>query len=70
MTKRERFIAKGFGINAYVKAFKLNQTTLSLVLDDKLKGSNVSSKGMTRKVILRLHKDGVWQEPLPWKEAV
>ena len=69
MTKRELFKAKGFGINAYVKAFNLNQTTLSLVLDGTLKGSRVSSKGMTRKIIMRLREDGVWNEPLPWKET-
>ena len=70
MTRREWFRAKGFGVNAYAKAFNLNQTTLSLVLDDKLKGRRKSTTGMTRKVILRLRADGVWQEPLPWKEKI
>ncbi len=69
MTRREIFKAKGFGVNAYVKAFNLNQTTLSLVLDGKLKGERTSSTGMTRKVILRLREDGVWCEPLPWKKT-
>lgn len=69
MTPRELFVAKGYGINAYTKAHKLNQTTLSLVLDGKLNGKNVSSTGMTRKVILRLKYDGIWQDALPWKET-
>jgi len=69
MLKREIFEAKGFGVNAYARAHKLNQTTLSLVLDDKLKGSRSSARGMTRKVILKLRDDGVWREPLPWRGA-
>ena len=68
MTLRDRFNSKGFGINAYVKAHNINQTTLSLVLDGKLKGSNVTAQGNTKKVITQLYRDNIWIAPLPWRD--
>ena len=67
-TLRERFDRRGFGVNKYAKAYRLNSSTLSRVLTGELTGKNASG-GAVRKVILQLKKDEVYIGRLPWECA-
>ncbi|MBN2825149.1 MAG: hypothetical protein JXQ76_07500 [Campylobacterales bacterium] len=63
-----RFKSRGFGNRSYSNAHSINQSILSKVLSGKLKGTNKTKAGATRKVIVQLKKDGVWTSALPWEE--
>jgi len=64
MTTQKNFRDKCLSVNKYARKHKLNRTTLSLVLSGKLKGSNRSLVGNTKRVIEQLKKDEIWIEPL------
>ncbi len=65
-TLRERFDRRGFGVNKYAKAYRLNSSTLSRVLSGELNGKN-DAGGAVRKVIAQLKKDEVYIGQLPWE---
>lgn len=64
---RERFKSTGRSITSYAKAHDLSRFSLSNVLDGVYTGRR-RDKHVVR-VILQLHKDGIWTEPLPWDDA-
>ena len=67
---RDRFNKRGFSVQKYATAYKLNHSTLSRVLSEELTGTgkNVSG-GAVRKIIAQLKNDKVWVGSLPWEVA-
>lgn len=66
---KKRFDKRGFGVNAYAKAYGVDPSILSKVLQEKFDGSKGHRGGAVRRIIAQLKKDGVWRGRLPW-EAV
>lgn len=62
-TLKERFDARGFAVNQYARAHKLDNGDLSRILSGKRKGV----RGMGRKIVKQLAKDGVWVGKFPWE---
>ena len=67
MTLKERFDSRGFGVNSYSKAYGVNHSILSQVLDGVYSGRNINENGSTRRIIAQLKKDKVWIGKLPWE---
>ena len=67
MTLKERFDSRGFGVNSYSKAYGVNHSILSQVLDGVYSGRNINENGITRRIIMQLKKDKVWIGRLPWE---
>ena len=67
MTLRERFDSRGFAVNKYAKAYGVNHSILSQVLDGVYSGRNINENGSTRRIIAQLKKDRVWIGKLPWE---
>ncbi len=50
MTLRERFDSRGFAVNKYAKAYGVNHSILSQVLDGVYSGRNINENGSTRRI--------------------
>ncbi|WP_419768552.1 hypothetical protein [Arcobacter sp.] len=69
MTLKERFDSRGFSPMAYSRAYKVDRTTLTRVLDGTLTGEKESPRsGGVRKIFAQLKKDKIWIGPLPWEK--
>jgi hypothetical protein len=64
---RDRFNKKGFSPTAYSRAKNIHIDTLLKILRGALTGEKETKKGVTRRVIALLKKDGVWIGKLPWE---
>ena len=67
MTLRDRFDSRGFAVNKNAKAYGINHSILSQVLDGVYSGRNINENGITRRIIMQLKKDKVWIGRLPWE---
>lgn len=65
---RKRFDNRGFGINAYARAYGVDSSILGKVLNGALDGTKNHRGGSTRRIIAQLKSDKVWIGPLPWEK--
>ncbi|PLY08377.1 MAG: hypothetical protein C0625_01965 [Arcobacter sp.] len=68
MTLKERFDRRGFGVTAYARAYGVDASILSKVLQGQFDGSKGHRGGKTRIIILQLKNDKVWIGKLPWEK--
>ena len=66
---KDRFLASGRSVTNYARAYGFDKGALYRLLDGELTGKNFSAKGRIREMIVQLHADGIWTEPLPWEKV-
>jgi hypothetical protein len=65
---RESFDNRGFGLTAYARAYGVDHSMLSRVLNGEYDGSKGHRGGSSRRIVAQLKKDKVWVGPLPWEK--